>query len=377
VTTTIVEQLGIDAAVMRVPDERGDQLVAHTVHVAEARLDAAVATILGKPQPRRLGRREPLLLDAAVLERLGGAHELLRSFLDAGSTAAVLPIVSPSELLAELTIVSLDPAEPITEDTLAAALPIVRQAALAIDNARLYQQQKEFTETMQRSLLPRELPAVPGLEVGSVYESAARVDVGGDVYDFLELSDGRLAVVLGDVTGHGIGATADMAMAKFVFRSLAREHSAPGEFLSRANDVVVDEIELGKFITMTFLTIDAAGGVLCASAGHPAPRLVEPDGRVRPLECGGLALGISSPEDYDQVAASLAPGGAVVLFTDGVIESRRGGDLFGVERLDDVLGRSAGRPAQEVADAVLAACRGFAGGELPDDCAIVVLRRTA
>ena len=377
VTTTIVEQLGIDAAVMRVPDERGDQLVAHTVHVAESRLDAPVATILGKPQPRRLGRREPLLLDVATLNRLGGAHALLRSFVEAGSTAAVLPIVSPSELLAELTIVSLDPAEPITEETLAAALPIVRQAALAIDNARLYQQQKEFAETMQRSLLPRELPAVPGLEVGRVYESAARVDVGGDVYDFLELSDGRLAVVLGDVTGHGIEATADMAMAKFVFRSLGREHSAPGEFLARANDVVVDEIALGKFITMTFLTIDAAGGVLCASAGHPAPRLVEPDGRVRALECGGLALGIASPQAYEQVGAMLPPGGAVVLFTDGVIESRRSGDLFGLDRLDDVLRRTVGRPAQEVADEVLAACRGFAGGDLPDDCAIVVLRRTA
>jgi len=230
---------------------------------------------------------------------------------------------------------------------------------------------------MQRSLLPSELPEVGGIEVGHVYQSAARVDVGGDVYDFLELTDGRLAVVLGDVTGHGIEATADMAMAKFVFRSLAREHSAPGEFLARANDVVVDEIALGKFITMIFLTIDASGSVLCASAGHPAPRVVEPDGSVRPLECGGLALGIASPQEYDQVAATLHPGGAVVLFTDGVIESRRGSELFGEERLDEVLAKSAGRPAQEVAGAVLAACRGFAGGDLPDDCAIVVLRRHA
>jgi serine phosphatase RsbU (regulator of sigma subunit) len=256
-------------------------------------------------------------------------------------------------------------------------LPVLRQAALAIDNARLYQQQKEFTETMQRSLLPRELPAVNGLDVGSVYESAARVDVGGDVYDFMELSDGRLAVVLGDVTGHGIEATADMAMAKFVFRSLAREHSDPGEFLARANDVVVDEIALGKFITMTYLTVDAAGNVLCAGAGHPPPRLLEPDGTVRVVECGGLALGIVSPQEYEQVSAVLQPGTAVVLYTDGVIESRRGRELFGVERLDEVLAQYAGRPAQEVADAVLSACRGFAGGDLADDCAIVVLRRSA
>ena len=77
---------------------------------------------------------------------------------------------------------------------------------------------------MRRSLLPRSHPELQGLEIGEVYQPSARVDVGGDVYDFLELGDGRLAVVLGDVTGHGIEAAADMAMAKFVFRSLAREH---------------------------------------------------------------------------------------------------------------------------------------------------------
>jgi phosphoserine phosphatase RsbU/P len=193
----------------------------------------------------------------------------------------------------------------------------------------------------------------------------------------MELTDGRLAVVLGDVTGHGIEATADMAMAKFVFRSLAREHSDPGEFLARANDVVVDEIALGKFITMTYLTLDDSGNVLCAGAGHPPPRLLEPDGAVRVLECGGLALGIASPQEYEQVSAVLPPGAAVVLYTDGVIESRRGRELFGVERLDEVLARNAGRSAQEIADAVLFACRGFAGGDLTDDCAIVVLRRSA
>src|SRR5690242_21367891 len=89
---------------------------------------------------------------------------------------------------------------------------------------------------MQRSLLPREQPQAAGLDIGAVYASSARMDVGGDVYDFLELADGKLAVVLGDVTGHGIDAAADMAMAKFVFRSLAREHSEPADFLAAAKD---------------------------------------------------------------------------------------------------------------------------------------------
>ena len=376
VTETLVNELHVDAAVIRVPDERGDQFVPRAVHVADSRLTDAVRTILDRPQPRPPRTQEPVMLDAATAERLGGAHSLLVPFLLNGSTAALLPIATASELLAQLTILSLDPAAPISRETLATARTIAQQAALAIDNARLYQQQKQFAETMQQSLLPRERPSVAGLEVGAVYESAAQVDVGGDVFDFLELRDGRLAVVLGDVTGHGIDATADMAMAKFVFRSLAREHSEPSAFLSAANEVVVGEIAIGKFITMAYVTINPAGEVLCASAGHPEPRLVTPDGIVTGLACGGLALGIDAPQTYEQVSAQLAPGGTVVLYTDGVIESRSDRELFGLERLDEVLSAHGARPAQEIADAVLAACRSFAGGDLPDDCAIVVLRRT-
>ena len=152
---------------------------------------------------------------------------------------------------------------------------------------------------MQRSLLPRSRPVIEGLEVGEVYEPSARVDVGGDVYDFLALDDGRLAVVLGDVTGHGVDATADMAMAKFVFRSLAREHPEPADFLASANDVICSEIATGKFISMSYVVVDGGSGrVAGASAGHPAPRIVLPDGSTRPLEAHGLVLGIDGGQEY-------------------------------------------------------------------------------
>jgi serine phosphatase RsbU (regulator of sigma subunit) len=376
VTETIVSVLDVDAAVIRLPDERGDQFTPRAVHVADARLTKAVSAILARPQRRPARSQQPRLLDVASAARLGGAHALLIPFLEKGCSAALVPIAAAGELLAELTVLSLDPAGPIDADTLATARTIAQQAALAIDNARLYQQQKHFAETMQQSLLPSERPDVPGLEVGTVYESAAQVDVGGDVFDFMELPDGRLAVVLGDVTGHGIDATADMAMAKFVFRSLAREHPEPSEFLAHANQVVVGEIAVGKFITMAYLVIDPRGTVDCASAGHPAPRLVLADGRVEPLECGGLALGIDAPQTYEPVRAQLPPGSAVVLYTDGVIEARRGADLFGSERLDALLAARAGEPAQAIADAVVGACRAYAGGDLGDDCAIVVIKKT-
>jgi serine phosphatase RsbU (regulator of sigma subunit) len=383
VARTVVELLGVDAAVIRMPDERREQLSLRAMHVADARLEAAFRAIVDQPQPfaKLLGRRlfrmgRPLWIDTDLANTLGSTYELLVPFLERGSTAAVVPVATPGEVLGTLLLVSLDPARPLTEDTLEAALAVAGQAALAIDNARLYQQQKDFADTMQRSLLPRVAPDLEGLELGAVYESSARMDVGGDVYDYLRLADGRLAVVLGDVTGHGIEATADMAMAKFVFRSLAREHQEPADFLASANDVVVGEIAAAKFITMVYLVVDAqAGEVACACAGHPPPRLVGADGSVRPLDASGLALGIEPGQRYDEVRASLGEGDSVVLFTDGVIEARREGDLYGMARLDESLAGRAGLGVEELARAVVDDCRSFAGGELGDDCAVVVIRR--
>jgi serine phosphatase RsbU (regulator of sigma subunit) len=201
------------------------------------------------------------------------------------------------------------------------------------------------------------------------------VDVGGDVYDFLSLDDGRLAVILGDVTGKGIQAAADMAMAKFSFRALARMHPEPEDFLAAVNEVVVDEIETGKFITMIYALFDpVAGAVASASAGHPPARVVYADGQVGELGGRGLALGIDSDQVYEAARDELVPGTTVVLYTDGVIEARRDGELYGEERLDDLLHRRAALGPQELAEAVLAECRSFAGGELSDDCAVVCLR---
>ncbi len=382
---TVVEALGVDAAVIRMPDERGAELVPLALFVDDERIGAAARAILDRPQPlsgsllRKLLRtRKPLILDAAVARELGGAHSLLVPFLERGSTAALIPIATPAEVLATLLVLSLDPARPVDDGVVGTALSIAAQAALAIDNARLYSQQKAFADAMQRSLLPRETPTVPGLDVGEVYESSARLEVGGDVYDFMTLHDGRLAVVLGDVTGHGVGATADMAMAKFVFRSLAREHPEPGEFLAAANEVVASEIAPGKFITMAYLAIDAPGGrIECALAGHPQPRLVLPDGEVVAIEAGGLALGIEEAQLYEPVAVEFPVGATVVLYTDGVIEARRRGEQFGLERFDALLAEHHGLPAHDVALATVAACRAWTGGELADDVAVVVIKRDA
>src|SRR5206468_12758886 len=133
-------------------------------------------------------------------------------------------------------------------------------------------------------------------------------------------------------------AAAAMAMAKFVFRSLAREHPEPGDFLQSANEVVVGEIAPGKFITLVYMVVDGGKGeVAAAGAGHPAPRIVGADGSVTGLETRGLVLGIEPAQHYEEVRATLDVGDAVVLYTDGVIEARCAGELYGLERLDRVL----------------------------------------
>jgi serine phosphatase RsbU (regulator of sigma subunit) len=385
VASTVVDVLGVDIALIRMPDERREWLLPRAMKVAEPRLEEAARTILDRPQafgahPVQLLFRdgEPFLITRQTAEEIGAPETALLPFLERGWTGAEVPIATPAEVLASLTILSVQPGSPVTRETIEQATAIGGQAALAIDNARLYQQQKEFSDTMQRSLLPRSVPELQGLELGDAYESSARVEVGGDVYDFMELGDGRLAVALGDVTGHGIEAAADMAMAKFVFRSLAREHPEPGDFLQSANEVVVGEIAPGKFITLVYVLIDGRNGeVAAAGAGHPSPRIVGADGSVTGLETRGLVLGIEPAQHYEEVRATLDVRGAVVLYTDGVIEARCEGELYGLERLDRVLSERRDLPANELAQFVLDDCRAFARGELADDCAVVVVRRTA
>jgi serine phosphatase RsbU (regulator of sigma subunit) len=380
---TVVEVLDLDAAVVRMPDERREQLLLRAIHVQDAQFAAPARAILAQPVP--FGHREVqrLFLDRRPF-RLSPTRvpreqflPALAPFLEKGWTGAVVPVALPTEVVASLGVFSFRPGDPLSDETIEAATALATQAALAIDNARLYQQQKQFADTMQRSLLPRSRPVITGLEVGEVYEPSARVDVGGDVYDFVALDDGRLAVVLGDVTGHGVDATADMAMAKFVFRSLAREHPEPADFLAAANDVICSEIGAGKFISMSYVVVDGVSGRLAgASAGHPSPRIVLPDGSTRPLEAHGLVLGIDSGQEYAESHEELPIGASLVLYTDGVIEARRDGDLYGDDRLDALLAEHRELPPLALAAAVAEDAREFAGGDLSDDLAVVVIRKT-
>ena len=257
-----------------------------------------------------------------------------------------------------MTIVSLHPDRPIDSETAGTALAIAGQAALAIDNARLYGQQKAFADTMQRSLLPRTAPEVAELELGDVYESRC-AEVGGDVYDYLTLGDGRLAVVLGDVTGHGVDAAADMAMAKYVFRAAGARARRRASSWRQPTTSSPPTSARPVHPPWSSSCSTAEGEVACASGGHPLPWLVLPDGRVEEI-AQAASRWASRAAARETVTAPFPAGATVVAYTDG--SSRRGGRASSSGRAARCTLR--GAPLLSLprdAEAAPAACRAWIG----------------
>ena len=384
VARTVVKLLEVDGAVIRMPDARGELLVPRALHVADDRVDEALRSILSRPQrveriPTWSAFRsgEPIVLDPDVATRLGPPHRLLVPFLEKGSTAVILPIATPSELLGTLKLLSLDPDRPITTETVDLGLSVAAQAALAINSARLHHHQKEFADTIQRSLLPRSRPELEGIELGDIYQASALVDVGGDVYDYLELDDGRLAVVLGDVTGHGIDAAADMAMAKFVFRSLAREHPEPGR-LPRGRERGRVRRDRARQVHHHALphrrSVHGGGEVRRRRTSAPAARASRRRrpgarrGRARARDRArpGLRRAHDRPRRRGRSSSSTP-----------TASSRHGatGSSTGPTASTRCSRSTAAVPAAEIARMVIEDCRSWAHGQLADDCAVVVIKR--
>jgi PAS domain S-box-containing protein len=215
---------------------------------------------------------------------------------------------------------------------------VVRRAALALDNARLYEQQREVAVTLQRSLLPRRLPDVAGVRLASRYlPGADGTEVGGDFYDAVALPGGRVGVTVGDVMGRGVRAAAVMGQLRAALRGYALENHPPGDVLARV-DALVQALEDGELVTALYGVLDLGAGpqggaVTLASAGHPPPVVVGADGGVRsvrldpgpPLGVGVRAFGVAD--------VRLAPGDTLLLFTDGLVEDRATPVYEGIDTL--------------------------------------------
>ncbi len=202
---------------------------------------------------------------------------------------------------------------------------LAQQCAQAIERARLYEHEHRVAEALQRAFLPAGLPEVPGIGIDAHYvPGAAEADVGGDWYDVFELADGRIALSVGDVVGRGLQAAAVMGQARQAIRTVAWEDHTPASVLHRAGRVLTLAYKGETMATAVFGVLDpVALTITYACAGHPAPLLGTPDGRVETLPAGGVPLGIEHGGAPPVWTIPLPRGSRLVLYTDGLILSTR------------------------------------------------------
>ncbi|EXG80150.1 SpoIIE family protein phosphatase [Cryptosporangium arvum] len=300
----------------------------------------------------------------------------------------VLPLTARREVVGTMSIGD-PPGRRHTSEEVAIAVDLARRAALSVDNARLYSERDSVAEALQSALLPASLPVADGLEFAAQYRPAgASNEVGGDFYDVLPLGDERWLLAIGDVCGKGPQAASVTGMVRDVLRTLAREGRDLPYALSALNRALVEEASLvregnGPIDGQTvFCTVAAAfaerreGGLrvrLCL-AGHPSPIAVRARGGAEPVGVGGMAAGLTDHIEVEEVSVDLGPGDALVFYTDGVTERRRGDAQFGEEGVLEVLSRSSGLSAADIAAGLRTAATDFGDGPLRDDLAILALR---
>ncbi|GGY43719.1 hypothetical protein GCM10010299_57300 [Streptomyces tanashiensis] len=314
----------------------------------------AVLTPLGRtlafpasaPYTRALGARRPFVVPRFDEEAIAPAAihsaapaELLRlgvhSFM-------MVPLHARGVVLGLATFYRTRAVGPFTKEDVALAGELAARAAVCVDNARLYRREHDTAVVLQRSMLPQHITPPPGIEVAHRYLPASDVnEVGGDWYDVIALEDGRAVLVIGDVMGHGTGAAAVMGRLSASVRALARLDLAPEDMLYQLEAALRD---LAEPMLATFLSIvvdPATGNCRITRAGHPPPAAVLPDGTVRLIDVpAGLPLGVGGIA-FTTTDVTLPPGSLLVLYTDGLVESRSSDIDARLAELTDLLGEPA------------------------------------
>lgn len=248
-------------------------------------------------------------------------------------------------------------------------------AAFALENARLYEGQRRVADTLQAALLAVPKPP-PGVEIAHAYYSATELArIGGDFYDAIQASRDSLTLVVGDVSGKGLAAASLTQMVRSTIRAFALTDPDPASVLTRTNTVMAKQLQDGGFVTALVATIDlASGGLLLAAAGHPQPHLCSDGGCGTCMVDRNVPLGVLSEATYSSHEHLLSPGDVLILYTDGLIEARRGTELFGEARVAEALFTMLHSEPTEIATRLLDEARSFAAEESPDDIAVVAVR---
>ena len=241
----------------------------------------------------------------------------------------------------------------------------------ATDHPELAQDLRMARE-LQQGLLLQAVPRIPKWELAAA--SLPATEIGGDLYDFPTLDPGWHGVMIGDVSGHGLSAALRMAVARTLFRQIAREKLDPGLTLAALNKALISEMPHGM-VTMVYLHAEIDTGLIrFANAGHNFPVVIGRD--VRELELTGLPLGIDPDAEYETATTQLAPGETALLYTDGVTEANdRRERMYGFGRLQSLLLRNHQQRPRSMMGTILHSVKAWSDNALADDISMVVLRR--
>lgn len=323
-------------------------------------------------------------VELADLEISSPAIDVLRE----SGVELIVPLIGQGELLGALYLGARLSDQPYSTDDRRLLGNLASQVAPAMKVAQLVreqqaeakereriQQELEVAALIQQTLLPKELPAIGGWHVDAFYRPARAV--GGDFYDFIELDDGRLGVVIGDVTDKGVPAALVMATCRSMLRAAAKRHDSPSAVLAEVNETLVPEIPPAMFVTCLYAIVDTSTGALVfANAGHNLPYVRTGDS-VLELRATGMPLGLMNGMDYDDKTHTLGDGDVMVLTSDGITEAHNPErEMYGFSRL---MGRVAQRPSGgDMVGAIVADLERWTGAdaEQEDDITLVVVRRT-
>ncbi|MDN3021242.1 SpoIIE family protein phosphatase [Streptomyces sp. S.PB5] len=334
---------------------------------AEAAHQAALRTSM-----RSLGLGEPIgRLSAGIGPTLATASAV-------GGETVVLPLVARNRVIGMLTL-GKPTDEHFRQEILELAEDLSRRAALALDNARLYSERTAISQSLQRSLLPPELPEIDGVEVEVIYRAAGEGnEVGGDFYDVFPISDGAYGFAIGDVCGTGPNAAAVTGLARHALRLLAREGLSGPAVLERLNSAILDEGARSRFLTLLYGEMrpqaDGSAELKVVCAGHPLPLRLRQDGTVEPAAEPQPLLGVIEDLELYEQTVTLDPGDVLLCVTDGVTERREGARMLGDDGLTDVLTTCTGLTAGAVAARIMRAVERFASDAPSDDMAILAMR---
>jgi hypothetical protein len=317
--------------------------------------------VLGRDEPgaRTMAVGEPILFDhldgetAARLARTPGGRQIMGGY----ASWLAMPLIARGVVVG-CAIFARSPASPAFNDgDISLAGELASRAAVCIDNARLYAQERRTALALQQGLLPGQLQVPDGLEVAQRYVPVGANVVGGDWHDIVPLSRGRAALIVGDAMGHGPEAAAVMVQLRTAAHTLAELDLPPGDVLRRL-DKMAAGLAAAPFATCIYAVIDpSASACQIAQAGHLPPALVPPGGEATLLELPpGLPLGLGA-ESFQATRVPLPPGAALALYTDGLVESRLRSLDDGLAALRSALGACLARPGatlRDVCDAVTA-----------------------